>query len=255
MARKNFTVATAEDGKTTLVKIEKETKVPTGKVITLEDKKKRKEEREKQYQDFRVSALKRRAKRMGLSEEETKAAVEKLIEQIKEPKTYYILLMYSKNISKLVEESVLNSKLKWLFKSDVHMYIEGDADVLATIREIAPEGTQIHPYVKKKHPILKNEGKIPDKKKPKPKTKAEKKTAAKNAKLKRKKERIEAFKNRKQSAGKAFAKVQKRIRLLKYAKEELKNKSKSQRKATIAAVTKIVKEGKKKASKELKKAA
>lgn len=253
MARKNFKVATTETGKTTLVQIEK-TNVPTGKVVTLEDKKKRGEAREKQYKEFRIAALKRRAKRMKLGDEETKAAVEKLIEQLNSPNNYYILLMYSKNNSKLIEEAVHNAELKVLFKSNEHMYLEGDDGVLKKIREIVPEHTQIHPYVKKHPPILKKEEDVPKEKK-KPRTKAEKKALAKAAKKARKEENIRKFMNRTKNAGKAFAKVKKQIRLLKYAKDEFKNKSKSERKATVTTVSKIVKEGKKNASKGLKKAA
>lgn len=253
MARKNFKVATTEEGKTTLVQIEK-TNVPTGKVKTIKDKQILKEEREKQYKEFRIAALKRRAKRMKLSEEETKTAIEKLTEQLNSQNNYYILLMYPKTNAKMVEESILNAEMKWLFKSDEHMYLEGDANVLKKIREIVPEKTQIHPYVKKHPPILKKEEEVPKEKK-KPRTKAEKKELAKKAKIARKKSNIEATKNRKKRAGKAFAKVKKQIRLLKYVQKEIPDKPKSARKATIKTVAKIVKEGKKNDAKKAKKAA
>lgn len=165
MSRKNFKVDTAQEGQTAKTEnkhpfvykslnIAENSKVPTGKVVTLEDKKKRREAREKQYRDFRMKALERRAKRMGLSEEETKKAAEKLMTQFDAPKNYNILLLYNKKDKNLVEQAILNNKLKWLMKSDEHMYIEGDAATLAVIREIAPPGTMIHPYPKKMEPVL-----------------------------------------------------------------------------------------------------
>ena len=79
MSRKNFTVATTEDGKTTLTKIDK---TPTGKVKTMKKKEELQKAREEQYKNFRINALKRRAKRMGLNDEQTAAKVEELKKQI-----------------------------------------------------------------------------------------------------------------------------------------------------------------------------
>lgn len=219
MSRKNFKVETAENGQTTIVKIEK-TNVPTGKVTTLEDKKKRREEREQKYTTFRINALMRRAKRMKLSEDETKKAVDALIAQMKEPATYTILLMYTGNIrdnsgkmnpiNKMVEEIITNNGMSWLMKSDYHMYIEGDQETLKKLREILPSGVKIHPYVKKKPTILPIEE--PPKHK-KPRNKVAKKEALKKKKLDKRKQSIEDNKNRK-----------KRIKLL-AAKKERKAKT------------------------------
>ena len=79
MSRKNFTVATTEDGKTTLTKIDK---TPTGKVKTMKNKEELQKAREEQYKNFRINALKRRAKRMGLNDEQTAAKIEELKKQI-----------------------------------------------------------------------------------------------------------------------------------------------------------------------------
>lgn len=230
MSRKNFKVETTENGQTTTVKIEK-TNVPTGKVITLEDKKKRREAREKQYLDFRMKALERRAKRKKLDDEAIKKAKETLIAQINEPNAYTILLMYigtvrdnegkMNPINKMVEEIIINNNIKWLMKSDYYMYLEGDQEMLKKLREILPEGVKIHPYVKKKPAILPIEE--PPKHK-KPKNKVAKKEALKKKKLDKRKQSIEDNKNRKKRAGKAFAKVQKRIKLL-AAKKERKAKT------------------------------
>lgn len=247
MSRKNFQVATDDKGQTTLVKIEK-TNVPTGKVITLEDKKKRKEAREEAYRSFRIAALERRAARMGLTEEEISKAKEKLIAQLNEPNNYMILLLYSGTIrdsngkmnpiGPMVEQAVLNNNLKWVMKSNSHMYIEGDASVLATIREIMPMGVKIHPYVKKKPVILPKEE--PPKVMKIGHSKADRKAAAAKAKLARKAKNKSSANNRKKNKGKAWAKVQKQIKLLKTKKE---------RKAKIAHMSN------KKASKSLKTAA
>ena len=241
MSRKNFTVATAEDGKTTLVKIEK-TNVPTGKVTTLEDKKKRREAREQEYRNFRINALKRRAKRMNIPEDEIPKLVEKLKKQLDEPKNYTILVMYNPNDDKMITEMLTNNNLKYLFKSDSHLYIEGDATVLATIRELMPKSAKIHPYTKKAKPIL--EYTPPNKTvKSKHYSKAERKALAAKAKKLRKKKNIESFKNRVKRTGKLVAKKIKQERI------------KSRKATTVRLTNKKASESPKKASTGLKKAA
>lgn len=233
MSRKKFEVETANNGQTptqdkkhafvykTLNVVEK-TNVPTGKVVTLEDKKKRKEAREKQYRDFRIAALKRRAKRMHIPEENIQELVEKLCEQLEAPTNYLILLMYNKNNAKIVEETMLNNKIEWKMKSDSHMYIEGDSELLGKIRELAPDGTKIHPHVKKHPPILKS--KEPPKDRAKTLTKAVKKKAASEAKNARKQANIVRMKARpsKKRPGKLQRKVAKHISLLKKKELNLK---------------------------------
>ena len=197
--------------------------MPTGKVVTLEDKKKRREAREKQYRDFRINALIRRAERMGLSKEETNAAVEKLREQLDAPKQYNILLMYMNSIMDkdgnriplkgMVEEIIANNKINYLMKSDEHMYIEGDATVLATLRTIMPPGVTIHPYAKKMPSVLPT--KDPPQGTKTIHSKAAKKAAAAKAKANRKANNMKAFLQRKKGNGKAAAKVVKIERLKK----------------------------------------
>lgn len=234
MSRKNFKVDTAQKGQTAkttdkhpfvykkLNTVEK-SNVPTGKVTTLEDKKKRREEREKQYRDFRIAALKRRAARMKLTEEETQQAVEKLIAQLDAPKQYTILVMYDKSIrdkdgnrvplKPMVEEIIKNSDLKYLMKGDSHMYFEGNAAMLASIRELMPPGVDIHPYAKKMPPVI--PAKDPPKVTKTIHSKAAKKAAAAKAKANRKASNIKAFLNRKKGHGKAAAKVVKMQKLKK----------------------------------------
>ena len=228
MSRKNFKVDTAQEGQTAktenkhpfvykkLNTVEK-TNVPTGKVVTLEDKKKRREAREKQYRDFRIAALKRRAARMKLTEEETQQAVEKLIAQLDAPKQYIILVMYDKTIRgkdgtrvslrPMIEEVLKNNKLEYLMRGDTHMYFAGDETLLAKLREIMPPGVDIHPYAKKMPSVL--PAKDPPKVTKKPLSKADKKSAAHNAKVERKAKNLAAFKARKKGTGKAVAKLEK----------------------------------------------
>lgn len=234
MSRKNFKVDTAENGQTaktqdkhpfvykSLNTVEK-SNVPTGKVVTLEDKKKRREAREKQYRDFRIAALKRRAARMKLSEEETQQAVEKLIAQLDAPKQYTILVMYDKSIrdkdgnrvplKPMVEEIIKNSDLKYLMKGDSHMYFEGNAAMLASIRELMPPGVNIHPYAKKMPSVI--PAKDPPKVTKTIHSKAANKAAAAKTKANRKASNIKAFLNRKKGHGKAAAKVVKMQKLKK----------------------------------------
>lgn len=247
MSRKNFKVDTAQKGQTPntenkhpfvykkLNTVEK-TNVPTGKVKSLVDKKKRREAREKQYREFRIAALKRRAARMGIPEEHVKKLVEKLCEQLDAPKKYMILVLFQKGNKKMIMEMLKNNNIEVLLNSDSHLYVKGDQELLKKIRELMPEGTKIYPYAEKQPSVLPT--KDPPKKAKKPLTKAEHKKAAAAAKLARKKANKDSAKNRKKNRGKALAKLQKKIRLIATKRE----------KAETVAI-------KKKKSNQLKKAA
>lgn len=151
MSRKNFKVATAEDGKTTLVKINT---IPTGKVKTIKDKETIRKEREEQYKNFRVNALKRRATRMQMSQEQTDEAVKALLEQLDTPNSYMVLILFNPNDVNLVREAIKNEGLVCKMMSNSHLFIEADQETLGTLREIMPPSAKIHPYVKKKPAIL-----------------------------------------------------------------------------------------------------
>lgn len=151
MSRKNFKVATAENGETTLVKIDK---TPTGKVKTIKDRDKIRKEREEQYKNFRLSALERRAERMGLTDEQTKEAVNKLLVQLDTPNSYMVLILFNPNDANLVREAIKNEGLVWKMMSNSHLFIEADQETLGTLREIMPPSAKIHPYVKKKPTVL-----------------------------------------------------------------------------------------------------
>ena len=229
MSRKNFKVATAENGETTLVKIDK---TPTGKVKTLKDKEQIRKEREEQYKNFRIGALKRRAKRMGLTDEQTEVKVKELITQMDTPNSYIVLVLFNPNDQNLVKEALKNEGLVWKMMSNSHFFIDADQETLGTLREIMPPSAKIHPYVKKVK---------------KPKNRASIHAAAKAAKKARKAAKIAACKNRKGNAGKAYAKMRKQIKLL---------KAKKGRKATTVQLKpKKSSTSLKKASTDLKKAA
>lgn len=181
MSRKNFKVATGENGQTTLTKIDK---TSTGKVKTIKDKEVIRKEREEQYKNFRIGALKRRAKRMGLTDEQIKVKVEELIKQIETPNSYFVLIMFNPKDADLLKQAFMNEGLTWKIMGANYTYVEADQETLATIREIAPPGAKIHPYVKKKPPILPVQEPVVSGKKPL--TKAEKKAMAKKAKMARK---------------------------------------------------------------------
>lgn len=242
MSRKNFKVATADNGETTLVKIDK---TPTGKVKTIKDKENIRKEREETYKNFRVKALKRRAKRMGLTDEQTKEAVDKLLVQLDTPNSYMVLILFNPNDANLVREAIKNEGLVWKMMSNSHLFIEADQETLGTLREIMPPSAKIHPYVQKKPSVLPAEE--PPKKDKKPKNRASIRAAAKAAKKARKAAKMEACKNRKKNAGKAYAKMRKHIRLL---------AAKKNRKATTVQLKpKKSSNASKKASTNVKKAA
>lgn len=159
MSRKNFKVDTAANGQTAKqdtkhIFVVEKTNVPTGKIKTAEEREKRRKAREEQYKTFRVNALKRRAKRMGLSEEDTEAKVKELLNQLDTPNSYSVLILFNPNDKDLVKQALLKEDLAWNLISDSHLFIDADQETLATIRSIMPPSAKIHPYVKKKKPVL-----------------------------------------------------------------------------------------------------
>lgn len=202
MSRKNFKVATTEDGKTTLTKIDK---TPTAKVKTLKDKEALKKEREEQYKNFRIAALKRRAKRIGLSEEQTNVKVKELAEQLASPNNYDITIMFNPADFDMVKQALMNEDITWKLLVSTYGFLEGDAEVLATLRTIVPNTVKIYPHVKRKPNVLPTQQ--PRARTANKHTKAEKKALAAAAKKARKalnrqrgnntsseaKERLDAF--------------------------------------------------------------
>ena len=179
MEKKTTKVATAENNVTT-TKIDK---TPTGKVKTIKDKEAIKKAREEQYKNFRIGALKRRAKRMGLSEEETKKKIEELLVQLDTPNSYSVLILFNPKDENLVVQALKNEDLAWKMKSNSHLFIDADQETLATLRSIMPPTAKIHPYVKKKPPVLPAQNIQKEKK---PKNRASIRAAAKAAKAARK---------------------------------------------------------------------
>ncbi len=143
------------------IKNAKKDKTPTGKVIVISEKESTRKAREEQYRNFRINALKRRAGRMGLSEEEIEKAVKKLIEQMDAPKEYSILIMVAKATRKkdkpditMLKEALAKEGIKYAFCGDDFVSVNGNQDILAKIREIAPPSAKIYPYAKKMESVL-----------------------------------------------------------------------------------------------------
>ena len=160
----NTKVATAKEGKT-----------PTGKVKTLAARNARREAAEQEYINFRVNALKRRCKRMGVSEEEEKKLIEQLMIDIKTPKKYSIHILFRSGqkyevdkegkkhgiaFSTLATEAIKNSKIEYKILTSAWALIEGGKEVLDKLREILAGWAIIHPYeIKPKPPKPKSEKK------------------------------------------------------------------------------------------------
>lgn len=155
-------------------------KVPTGKVTLLKESETRKKTREEQYRNFRINALKRRCKRMGFDDEKTAQYVEALKKQLDAPKEYSILVIFSSKDSAMMKEALTNADINYKYHGDTYYSIDGDQNVLAKIREIAPPGAKVHPYAKKMESVIPKEEKEVIKK-PSNNT-AEKKAAVKTAK-------------------------------------------------------------------------
>lgn len=192
MSKKNFKVETATNGQTpkqdtkhkfATANIAKD-KTPTGKVKTLKDKEALKAAREEDYKNFRVNALKRRAKRMGLSDEQTKVKIEELLKQMAAPTNYDIVIMFNPEDYDMVKQALMNDDITWKFLVTTYGFLDGDAEVLASLRKILPPKCKIYPYVKRKPNVLPTQP--PRARGAKKRTKAEKKALAKAAKTARK---------------------------------------------------------------------
>ena len=216
-------------------------KVPTGKVTLIKETESRKKAREKQYESFRVNALRRRCKRMDYTEEQTEEFVKKLLEQIKAPKQYSILIMLDAKDSAMMKESLSQNKIQYKYHGDTYFSIDGDQNILAKIREIAPSSAKIHPYAKKMESVLTE--RPPEKDKKPSSNTAEAKTKAKAAR----KEINSKRGLHKKHSNKSLAKNTKRKTLL-----ELKKKRKA---TTVQLNAKKSSTGSKKASTNVKKAA
>lgn len=251
---KNNTVDTAKKGQTTT---KNTSKVPTGKVTTLKEAEARKKAREEQYKNFRVNALKRRCKRMKISEEDTKKYVEKLLEQLKAPNEYSILVMIYKNSYKgpkkakeakeqeifvsdfdKFKEDLAKANIKYNYCGDNFVSITGDQNILAKIREIAPLSAKIQPYAKKMESVL-ADVKPPENTKKSTNNTADKKAAAKK---KRKMSNIAANKKRRHSRGQ-------------FARKEVRNLRQELKKKRKAKIVQIAAKKASEGSKTLKKAA
>lgn len=179
--KQNTTVDTAQKGQATI------DKTPTGKVKTIKSAEERRKAREEQFRNFRINALKRRCKRLKMSDEEIEKYVKKLIEQMNAPNEYTIIVMLNKNDMKMMEEAVNNEGIKYTHRSPYdekkpcggYFAFAGTQETLAKIRGITPPNAKIHTYAKKAESVLPKQEKEVIKK-PSNNT-AEKKTAAKVA--------------------------------------------------------------------------
>ena len=244
MTNKN-TVDTAQKGQTTT-----KNNIPTGKVKTLANATERRKAREEQFRNFRIGALRRRCKRMGLDEAKTEEYVKKLIEQLNAPKEYSILVMFNAKDYNLLKEAVAKEKINYNIltaetptKARIawgYMWLDGNQDILAKIREIAPPEAKIYPYAKKMESVLKDVERPPQEKKP------TNNTAAVKAANKQKKKELHRCTHKK-GKGKSVTKQQRKISLS--ARKKL-------RKATIVQLkAKKSSTASKKASTPIKKAA
>lgn len=234
---KNNTVDTAQKGQTMT-----KNNIPTGKVKTLANATERRKAREEQFRNFRINALKRRCKRYGFDDAKTAEYIAKLEEQMKAPKEYNILIMLNAKDAAMMNESLAKEKIDYKYRGDTYFSLDGDQNILAKIREIAPPSAKIYPYAKKMQSVI-DEAPVVKKKKP-TNNAVEKRKAAKDA---RKKENIRKFLNRKKGKGKSTACGSRKI--------SLAARRKMRKAITVQLKAKKSSTGSKKASTNLKKAA
>lgn len=216
--------------------------VPTGKIKTLKTAEARKKAREEEYRNFRIAALKRRCKRMKLSEDEINELIEKLKKQLNAPKEYSILIMINKKDRKLMTEALANANIQYKFHGEDFFWIDGDQNILAKIREISPNSAKIHPYAKKMESVIPKQEKEVIKK-PSNNT-AEKKSAAKAARSGHTVKSVRCFHRYSKGRYKDMRKIS-----LAY------KRSKKHKATTVQLAPKTSSTGSKKASTNVKKAA
>ena len=151
---KNTQVETTKNGQATN---KNTSNVPTGKIKSIKDAEARKKAREEQFRNFRINALRRRCARMKFTEEKTEELVKKLIEQLNAPKEYSILVMLDVKDGAMMKEALAKAKIHYKYHGDTYFSIDGNQDILAKIREIAPPKAKIYPYAKKMEPIISKE--------------------------------------------------------------------------------------------------
>jgi hypothetical protein len=117
---------------------------------------------------------------MKFDDEKTEELVKKLIEQLNAPKEYNILIMLNPDDGPMMKEALAKADIHYKYHGDTFFSIDGNQDVLAKIREIAPPKAKIYPYAKKMESVISKE----DREKAKKPTNntAEKKAAAKASK-------------------------------------------------------------------------
>lgn len=209
----------------------KKDKTPTGKVVSLKETEERRKAREKAYHDFRIGSLRRRCKRMKISEEETEKLVKELEAQLNEPNNYSVLLIIDTPDIAFTKEALKNNKIDARIIGDYYAWIDCDQNTLNKLREILPQKVKIHPYVKKKPPVLPKERVVSKHKKPTNNT-SSKKAATKAA---RKAIKMMKFAGRKKGIGKKLAKLKKHTTLLEI---KAKKGSKSKNSGNITPVHK-----------------
>lgn len=139
---------------------QKKINTPTGKVKTKVVMEARRKAREEQDRNRRVNRMMRVCKLRGISEEDTKKYVEKLVEQLNAPKKYAIHVLFDvgqkdkTSLAKMAKQAILNSKIPYKILTDAWAFIEGDQEVLAKLREILPIMAKIYPYAMKPEAIL-----------------------------------------------------------------------------------------------------
>lgn len=146
---KNTQVETAQKSQAT-----NKINTPTDKVKTLKSTEERRKTREEQFRNFRINALRRRCARMKYTEEQTEEFVKKLIEQMDAPKEYSILIMLSVKDGSMMKEALAKANITYKYHGDTYFSIDGNQEVLAKIREIAPPSAKIYPYAKKMKSVL-----------------------------------------------------------------------------------------------------
>lgn len=211
-------------------------KTPVGKVKSIKTAEQRRKEREENYRNFRINSLRRRCERYGFDKEKTEELVKKLIEQMNSPKEYFILIFISPKNFKMMNEALKNASIKYKYCGPTFFSIDGNQNVLAKLREIAPEGSTIHPYAKKMESVITEEDR-------------KKKAHTNNTDEKR----ADAKKKRKNFNKKVRAVHKKHT--LSYKKKKAEKASKKKSGTTVQMTHKKPSESLKKASTGLKKAA
>ena len=141
--------------------VKKDTLTEKDKKLIKQKSEELRKARKEQYENRRLSCLKRRLKRGEKSEEEIKKSLDELKEEMAKQKRYDILMIFNPNNKTGVVTALSKMKITATFTSDDYVWIKNtDVHILDKLRKI-PIDINIWPYKASEKPSVEKKNKKP----------------------------------------------------------------------------------------------